>query len=210
MVNLIDISEALQKGDASTVEKLVRLSLAEGLTPKEILEKGLIQGMDIIGEKFKKNEVYVPEVLIAARAMHVGMDVLKPKLTETGVKNIGKVIIGTVKGDLHDIGKNLVKMMLEGAGFEVIDLGVDVGEEKFIEAIKEQKPNIVGMSALLTTTMINMPKVINAIKNAGLREKVKIMIGGAPITKNYAEQIGADGYSPDAASAVTDAKKLIF
>jgi len=210
MVNLIDISEALQKGDASTVEKLVRLSLAEGLTPKEILEKGLIQGMDIIGEKFKKNEVYVPEVLIAARAMHAGMDVLKPKLTETGVKNIGKVIIGTVKGDLHDIGKNLVKMMLEGAGFEVIDLGVDVGEEKFIEAIKEQKPNIVGMSALLTTTMINMPKVINAIKNAGLREKVKIMIGGAPITKNYAEQIGADGYSPDAASAVTDAKKLIF
>jgi len=210
MVNLIDISEALQKGDASTVEKLVRLSLAEGLTPKEILEKGLIQGMDIIGEKFKKNEVYVPEVLIAARAMHVGMDVLKPKLTETGVKNIGKVIIGSVKGDLHDIGKNLVKMMLEGAGFEVIDLGVDVGEEKFIEAIKEQKPNIVGMSALLTTTMINMPKVINAIKNAGLREKVKIMIGGAPITKNYAEQIGADGYSPDAASAVTDAKKLIF
>ncbi len=210
MVNLIDISEALQRGDASTVEKLVRLSLAEGLTPKEILEKGLIQGMDIIGEKFKKNEVYVPEVLIAARAMHAGMDVLKPKLTETGVKNIGKVIIGTVKGDLHDIGKNLVKMMLEGAGFEVIDLGVDVGEEKFIEAIKEQKPNIVGMSALLTTTMINMPKVINAIKNAGLREKVKIMIGGAPITKNYAEQIGADGYSPDAASAVTDAKKLIF
>lgn len=210
MLNLNEISEALQRGDAEKVKELVKQALEEEITPKDILGNGLIAGMNIIGVKFKNNEVYVPEVLIAARAMHAGMDVLKPKLVETGVKNIGKVVIGTVKGDLHDIGKNLVKMMMEGAGFEVIDLGVDVGEEKFVEAIKEQKPNIIGMSALLTTTMVNMPKVIKAIENAGLRNKVKIMIGGAPITKNYAEQIGADGYSPDAASAAEDAKKLII
>ncbi len=210
MLNLDEISEALQKGNASKVEELVREALSKQFSPKDILENGLIKGMNIIGVKFKNNEVYVPEVLIAARAMHAGMDVLKPKLVETGVKNIGKVVIGTVKGDLHDIGKNLVKMMLEGAGFEVIDLGVDVSEEKFIEAIREKKPNIVGMSALLTTTMINMPKIIKAIEEAGLRDKVKIMIGGAPITKNYAEQIGADGYSPDAASAAEDARKFVM
>jgi 5-methyltetrahydrofolate--homocysteine methyltransferase len=165
--------------------------------------------MSIIGEKFKKNEVYVPEVLIAARAMHAGMDVLKPKLIETGVKNIGKVVMGTVTGDLHDIGKNLVKMMLEGAGFEVVDLGVDVSAEKFVEAVKEHQPNIIGMSALLTTTMVNMVEVIKALDVAGLRNKVKIMIGGAPITQNYAEQIGADGYSPDAASAADKAKTFL-
>ena len=141
--------------------------------------------------------------------MYAGMDVLKPKLTETGVKNIGKVVIGTVKGDLHDIGKNLVEMMLEGAGFEVIDLGIDVSEEKFVEAVKMHQPNIVGMSALLTTTMVNMPEVIKALEAAGLRDKVKIMIGGAPITQNYADQIGADGYSPDAASAVDKAKTFL-
>ncbi|GAB4112421.1 MAG: corrinoid protein [Candidatus Caldatribacteriota bacterium] len=210
MLNLNEISEALQNGNANKVETLVQTALSEQFSPRDILENGLIKGMNIIGIKFKNNEVYVPEVLIAARAMHAGMDVLKPKLVETGVKNIGKVVIGTVKGDLHDIGKNLVKMMLEGAGFEVIDLGVDVSEEKFIEAIRENKPNIVGMSALLTTTMINMPKVIKAIEEAGLRDKVKIMIGGAPITKNYAEQIGADGYSPDAASAAEDARKFVM
>ena len=209
MVNLDVISEALQRGDAEKVEELVKKALEENLTPKKILEDGLIKGMDIIGKKFKKNEVYVPEVLIAARAMHAGMDVLKPKLIETGVKNIGTVAIGTVKGDLHDIGKNLVKMMLEGAGFEVIDLGVDVTTDKFVEAVKEHKPNIIGMSALLTTTMVNMPEVIEALEAAGLRDKVKIMIGGAPITQNYADQIGADGYSPDAASAVDNAKSFI-
>jgi len=165
--------------------------------------------MSIIGEKFKKNEVYVPEVLIAARAMHAGMDVLKPKLIESGVKNIGKIVMGTVQGDLHDIGKNLVEMMLEGAGFEVIDLGTDVSADKFIEAVKEHQSNIMGMSALLTTTMINMVEVIKALDVAGLRDKVKIMIGGAPITQNYADQIGADGYSPDAASAVDKAKAFL-
>jgi len=209
MVDLNNVSEALQRGDAEKVGELVKKALEEKLTPKEILENGLIKGMDIIGAKFKKNEVYVPEVLIAARAMHAGMDILRPKLVETGVKNIGKVAIGTVKGDLHDIGKNLVKMMLEGAGFEVIDLGTDVSEDKFVEAVKVHQPNIVGMSALLTTTMVNMPEVIKALEAAGLRDKVKIMIGGAPITQNYADQIGADGYSPDAASAVDSAKSFI-
>ena len=209
MVNLDDISKALQRGDAEKVSELVSQALQEDIVPKKILEEGLIQGMSIIGEKFKKNEVYVPEVLIAARAMHAGMDVLKPKLTETGVKNIGKVVMGTVKGDLHDIGKNLVKMMLEGAGFEVIDLGVDVSEEKFVEAVKAHQPNIVGMSALLTTTMVNMPEVIKALEAAGLRDKVRVMVGGAPITQNYADQIGADGYSPDAASAADKAKAFL-
>lgn len=209
MVDLNNVSEALQRGDAEKVEELIRKALEENLTPKNILEDGLIKGMGIIGAKFKKNEVYVPEVLIAARAMHAGMNILKPKLIETGVKNIGIVAIGTVKGDLHDIGKNLVKMMLEGAGFEVIDLGIDVSVDKFVEAVKEHKPNIIAMSALLTTTMVNMPEVIKALEAAGLRGKVKIMIGGAPITQNYADQIGADGYSPDAASAVDKAKTFI-
>ena len=209
MVDLNNISEALQKGDAEKVGKLVKKAIEEKLTPKKILEDGLIKGMGIIGAKFKKNEVYVPEVLIAARAMHAGMDILKPKLIESGVKNIGKVAIGTVKGDLHDIGKNLVKMMLEGAGFEVIDLGIDVSPDKFVEAVKEHKPNIIAMSALLTTTMVNIPEVIKALETAGLRDKVKIMIGGAPITQNYADQIGADGCSPDAASAVDKAKTFI-
>jgi len=209
MVDLNNVSEALQRGDAEKVAELVKQALEQNLLPKDILENGLIKGMDIIGKKFKKNEVYVPEVLIAARAMHAGMSILRPKLIETGVKNIGTVAIGTVKGDLHDIGKNLVKMMLEGAGFEVIDLGVDVTTDKFVEAVKEHKPNIIGMSALLTTTMVNMAEVIKALEAAGLRDKVKIMIGGAPITQNYADQIGADGYSPDAASAVDKAKTFV-
>ena len=209
MVNLNGVSEALQRGKADKVSELVRRALNEGKTPKNILEEGLIHGMSIIGKKFKKNEVYVPEVLIAARAMHAGMDVLKPKLIETGVKNIGKVVMGTVQGDLHDIGKNLVEMMLEGAGFEVIDLGTDISKDKFVEAVKEHKPNIIGMSALLTTTMVNMVEVIKALDVAGLRDKVKIMVGGAPITQNYADQIGADGYSPDASSAVDKAKVFL-
>ena len=209
MVNLNGVSEALQRGKADKVSELVRQALNEGATPKNILEEGLIHGMSIIGRKFKKNEVYVPEVLIAARAMHAGMDVLKPKLIETGVENIGKVVMGTVQGDLHDIGKNLVEMMLEGAGFEVIDLGTDISKDKFVEAVKEHKPNIIGMSALLTTTMVNMVEVIKALDVAGLRDKVKIMVGGAPITQNYADQIGADGYSPDASSAVDKAKVFL-
>ena len=209
MVDLNDISEALQSGNAEKVVELINQALEENVVPKEILENGLIKGMGIIGEKFKKNEVYVPEVLIAARAMHAGMTVLKPRLAETGVKNLGKVTMGTVKGDLHDIGKNLVNMMLEGAGFEVIDLGVDVSAEKFVEAVREHQPNILGMSALLTTTMINMADVIKALENEGLRAKVKIMIGGAPITQNYAMQIGADSYASDAASAADLAKSYV-
>jgi len=209
MVDLNDISEALQRGKADKLSELVKQALAEGIAPKNILEEGLIHGMSIIGKKFKKNEVYVPEVLIAARAMHAGMDILKPKLIESGVKNIGRVVMGTVKGDLHDIGKNLVEMMLEGAGFEVIDLGTDISTDKFVEAVKEHKPNIIGMSALLTTTMVNIPEVIKALEAASLRDKVKIMVGGAPITQNYADQIGADGYSPDASSAVDKAKTFL-
>lgn len=209
MADLDKISIALQKGDANKVAALVKQALEENIVPKEVLENGLIKGMGIIGDKFKKNEVYVPEVLIAARAMHSGMDVLRPKLVETGVKNIGKVVIGTVKGDLHDIGKNLVKMMLEGVGFEVIDLGADVSADNFVAAVREHQPDIIGMSALLTTTMINMAEVIKGLKVAGLRDKVKVMIGGAPITQDYAEQIGADSYAPDAASASDLAKKFI-
>jgi len=209
MVNLDNLSEALQKGDAEKVRNLVTQAIEEKLSPRDILENGLIKGMDIIGVKFKKNEVYVPEVLIAARAMHAGMDILKPKLTETGVQNKGKFVIGTVMGDLHDIGKNLVKMMLEGAGFEVIDLGVDISPDSFVDSVKKHKPDILGMSALLTTTMVNMVEVIKAIDAAGLRSKVKVIIGGAPVTQNYADQISADGYAPDAASAVELAKKII-
>jgi len=209
MVDLNDISEALQKGKANKVSELVKQSLNENIAPKKILEEGLIHGMSIIGKRFKKNEIYVPEVLISARAMHAGMDVLKPKLIESGVKNIGKVVMGTVKGDLHDIGKNLVEMMLEGAGFEVVDLGTDISTDKFVEAVKEHKPNIIGMSALLTTTMVNIPEVIKALEAASLRDKVKIMVGRAPITQNYADQIGADGYSPDASSAVDKAKTFL-
>ncbi len=209
MVDFKSLCEALQRGDVDTVEEMVKTALAEDVSPKEILDNGLISGMNIIGIKFKNNEVYVPEVLLAARAMYAGMDLLKPKLIETGVKNIGKVVIGTVMGDLHDIGKNLVKMMLEGAGFEVVDLGVNVSPERFISAVKEHQPDILGMSALLTTTMLNMNGVIQSLQSADLREKVKIMIGGAPVTQKYAEQIGADKYSPDAASAVEDAKMFL-
>lgn len=203
------ISENLQNGNAPKVAELVKKALEEGISPKDILEKGLIAGMDIIGEKFKNNEVYVPEVLIAARAMHAGMDVLKPVLTSSGVEPIAKVVIGTVKGDLHDIGKNLVKMMLEGAGFDVIDLGVDVTAEKFIETVKEYNPNIVAMSALLTTTMSHMRTVIEELEKEGFRDQVRVIIGGAPITDKYAEEIGADGYAPDAASAVDKCKELL-
>ena len=209
MIDFKAVSEALQRGEADQVSEFVKQALEENIAPKKILEEGLIKGMSVIGVKFKNNEVYVPEVLIAARAMNAGMDILKPKLTETGVQNIGKIVIGTVSGDLHDIGKNLVRMMLEGAGFEVIDLGTDVTANQFVDAIKEHQPNILCMSALLTTTMVNMAEVIKAIETAGLREQVKVMIGGAPITQNYAEQITADGYSPDAATAVDDAKAFI-
>lgn len=209
MAILTQISENLQSGNAPKVGELVKEALKQGISPKDILQGGLIAGMDIIGMKFKNNEVYVPEVLIAARAMHAGMDVLKPVLSESGVEPIGKVIIGTVKGDLHDIGKNLVKMMMEGAGFDVVDLGVDVPAEKFVEAVNEHNSNIIAMSALLTTTMPYMKTVIETLEKAGLKDKVKIMVGGAPVTNNYAKEIGADGYASDAASATSKCKELL-
>ncbi len=207
MADLNGISAALQKGDRNTVTKLVQQAIDEKVSPKKILEEGLIAGMAIIGAKFKKNEVYVPEVLIAARAMHAGMNLLQPVLTSSGVQPIGKIVLGTVKGDLHDIGKNLVGMMLKGGGFQVIDLGTDVPADKFVASVKENGKCVVAMSALLTTTMPQMRDVVKALKAAGLTAKV--MIGGAPVTQNYADEIGAEGYAADAASAVDVAKKLV-
>jgi 5-methyltetrahydrofolate--homocysteine methyltransferase len=206
MADLKAISEALMKGNAKLVGELVKKAVDEKMKPKDILDKGLIAGMSTIGEKFKKNEVYVPEVLIAARAMHAGLAVLEPVLAKAGVKPVGSFMVGTVKGDLHDIGKNLVAMMVKGAGFKVIDMGIDVSPEKFVEGIKKENPQVLGLSALLTTTMPMMKNTIAAVKAAGL--KVKVMIGGAPVTQAYANEIGADGYAADAASAVDVAKKL--
>ena len=206
MADFEKISEMLQKGKAKDVEAMVKEALDEGVPPGDILEKGLISGMGIIGGKFKKNDVYVPEVLIAARAMNSGMKVLEPALAEAGAKPLGIVAVGTVKNDLHDIGKNLVCMMLKGAGFQVVDLGIDVPPEKFVEAVKDGA-QVLGLSALLTTTMPQMKTVIDALKEAGV--DTKVMIGGAPVTQAYAEEIGAEGYAPDAASAVDEAKKLI-
>jgi 5-methyltetrahydrofolate--homocysteine methyltransferase len=208
MADLNGISEALQKGDRNTVVELVQAAIDEGVAPKTILDEGLIAGMGIIGGKFKKNEVYVPEVLIAARAMHGGMDILAPVLAASGVEPAGQIVLGTVKGDLHDIGKNLVAMMLKGAGFNVIDIGVDAPAEKFVEAAKEAGKCIVAMSALLTTTMPAMAEAVKALKAAGLGD-IKTMVGGAPVTQEYADEIGADGYAPDAASAADVAKELV-
>jgi|SRR5690606_14886382 len=205
---LNDISTFLQQGRAKNVKESVQKALDEGMDPKTILNHGLLAGMSIIGQKFKNNEVYVPEVLIAARAMYAGMEVLKPVLTETGVESKGKVILGTVKGDLHDIGKNLVKMMMEGQGLEVIDLGTDVPAEKFVEAAKEHNAQIIACSALLTTTMTEMQNVVEAAKKAGIRDQVTIMVGGAPVTENFCKSIGADIYRPDAASAAEAAAKI--
>ncbi len=198
---LQDMSDALQKGRAKLVQQYVEQAIAEGVSARQILSDGLLLGMGIIGEKFKKNEVFVPEVLVAARAMNAGTAMLKPLLTEEGVKAVGKVVIGTVAGDLHDIGKNLVRLMMEGKGFEVIDLGVDVSAEKFVETVKETGSQIVGVSALLTTTMSSMKDVVDAFNAAGLRDQVKIMVGGAPVTQQFCDSIGADAYTPDAATA---------
>ncbi len=209
MADFKAISEALKAGKAPAVKQLVQDAVNEGVNPEEILNKSLVVGMGEIGELFKNNEVYVPEVLIAARAMKAGMEIIKPLLVAKDVKPIAKVAIGTVKGDLHDIGKNLVGMMLEGAGFQVIDLGIDVGPEKFLDACVNQGATLIGLSALLTTTMPSMKDTVEALKNAGIRNKVGVMIGGAPVTQNFSDEIGADGYTPDAASAVDLAKALI-
>ena len=206
---LQEIASNLYNGDDKTVAELVQQALDQGLAPGEVLAGGLIAGMDEVGKDFKAGDLYVPEVLIAARAMHAGMGVLRPLLAEADVPSAGTYLIGTVEGDLHDIGKNLVRMMLEGAGFETIDLGTDVRPDGFVEAVREHQPQIVGMSALLTTTMVNMKIAIEALEEAGLRDSIKIMVGGAPVTAAFAEEIGADGYAPDAASAVDVAREFV-
>ena len=209
MAIIDNISEALQKGKAKDVVTLIEQALNEGVSAKDILDNGLLHGMSLLGVRFKNNEVFVPEVLIAARALNKGTEALKPRLIEAGVKPIGKVVICTVKGDLHDIGKNLVRMMLEGAGFEVIDLGVDVDENKIVDAIKQHQPQVLCLSALLTTTMSQQGVVIEALKTSGLRDKVKVMVGGAPVTQSFCESIHADAYSQDAASAAEAAKAFV-
>ncbi|MGO8695799.1 MAG: corrinoid protein [Rectinemataceae bacterium] len=209
MSTLDDISALLQKGRANETKAAVQKALDEGIGAKDVLENGLMAGMSIIGGKFKRNEVYVPEVLIAARAMNAGLEPLKPHLVSAGVKSRGSVVIGTVKGDLHDIGKNLVKMMMEGKGFAVHDLGVDVSSEKFVNAAREFNADIVCCSALLTTTMTEMKSVVEALKASGLRDKLTIMVGGAPVTDSFCKSIGADLYSPDAASAADAAVSVV-
>jgi len=205
---LSKMASNLYEGEEEKVAALVQQALDQGMEPQEILADGLIAGMDKVGVDFKAGDLFVPEVLIAARAMSAGMRVLRPLLAESDVTSAGKYVVGTVKGDLHDIGKNLVKMMLEGAGFETIDLGTDVDPASFVSAIQEHQPNLVGMSALLTTTMVNMKATIEALQEAGLRDSVKIMVGGAPVTAAFAEEIGADAYAPDAATAVDLAREL--
>ena len=198
---LQEISQKLQEGRAKVVKQLVQQAVDEGVPAKDILQDGLMAGMNVVGEKFKNNEVFVPEVLVAARAMNMGVTVLKPLLTDAGVEAAGKLCIGTIKGDLHDIGKNLVKMMMEGKGFEVIDLGTDVAPETFVQTAKEQGCQIICVSALLTTTMSGMADVVKCAEEAGIRDQVKIMVGGAPVTEAFCKQIGADAYTPDAATA---------
>ncbi len=208
MADMQAMAQVLEKGDRDATVQLVKQALDEGVSAEQVLNEGLIVGMDSIGRKFKNNEVYVPEVLIAARAMAGAMEVLEPILAESGVKPRGKVVIGTVKQDLHDIGKNLVAMMLKGGGFQVTDLGVDVEPQKFVDAAKEYEAGVVALSALLTTTMPNMEAVIQALKEAGL-DGVKVIIGGAPVTQEFADKIGASGYAPDAASAVDLTRDLV-
>ncbi|MCM8764513.1 MAG: corrinoid protein [Candidatus Omnitrophica bacterium] len=205
---LDEIKQTIIKGDAKKATELVTKALSENIGVEKILNEGLIAGMNVVGVKFKNNEFYVPEVLIAARAMNQAMAILQPEIAKAGIKSQAKVAIGTVKGDLHDIGKNLVSMMWKGAGFEVMDLGIDVPEEKFVEAAKNGA-QLIGLSALLTTTMPAMKSVIEKLKSEGVRDRVKIIIGGAPVTQTYADEIGADGYAPDAGSAVDKAKELL-
>ena len=206
---LKEMSEVLIKGKAKEVAELVEQALKDGTDPGTILNDGLLPGMNVIGVRFRNNEVYVPEVLIAARAMKAGTEILRPKLVEQGVEPVGVIVIGTVKGDLHDIGKNLLGMMLEGAGFNVIDLGIDVDPKQFVESAIENTCSLIGVSALLTTTMTNMKAVVETVRESKIADKVKVMVGGAPVTQAFCDEIGADGYAPDAASGADLAKKLI-
>ena len=203
-----DLKVAVIDMEVERAVELTKKALDEGKKAEDIMNSSLVLAMDIVGEQYDKGEKYVPEMLLSAKAMKAAMGLLRPLLVESGVEMKGKIAIGTVEGDLHDIGQNLVSMMLEGAGFEVINLGAETPADTFVESVKENKPDIVGMSALLTTTMLHMPEVIDALKEAGLRDQVRVMIGGAPVTQEYADEIGADGYAPDAASAVKLAKSL--
>jgi 5-methyltetrahydrofolate--homocysteine methyltransferase len=203
------ISTAIMEGDADKTASLVQKALDQGLVAKDILDNGMVVGMGEVGVRFKAGDMFVPEVLMSADSMQAGLNVLRPRLVESGVKLIGKILMGTVKGDLHDIGKNLVNMMCEGAGFEIVDIGFNADPEKFVEAIKEHKPDVVGMSAMLTTTMRAMAHTIKAIEEAGLRDQVKIMVGGAPVDAAFAERIGADGYGSNAPAGSDLAKKLV-
>jgi 5-methyltetrahydrofolate--homocysteine methyltransferase len=203
------ISTAIMEGDAEKTANLVQRGLDQGLVAKDILDNGMVVGMGEVGVRFKAGDMFVPEVLMSADSMQAGLDVLRPHLVASGVKLIGKILMGTVKGDLHDIGKNLVNMMCEGAGFEIVDIGFNVDPEKFIEAIKEHQPDVVGMSAMLTTTMRAMAQTIKAIEEAGLRDQVKIMVGGAPVDAAFAERIGADGYGSNAPAGSDLAKKFV-
>lgn len=209
MENLQTIANAVYNGESETVAEYTKKTIEEGFSAVEILEKGLMFGMDRVGVDFKSGDLFIPEVLVASRAMQAGMEILKPLLMTQEVKTPGKIVLGTVQGDLHDIGKSLVSIMLQGAGFEVVDLGVDVSTEKFLEAITTHKPDLVGMSSLLTTTMPQMEANIKAIEKAGLRKNVQIMVGGAPLTESYAQSIGADGYAQNSSLAVDKAKELL-
>ena len=209
MVNYDNINEGISKGNISLVKETVNQLLEEGVEPMTIINDGLMVAMNDVGMRFTNGDMFVPEVMMSAKALHSGMEVLKPLLAAGDYASKGKILIGTVRGDLHDIGKNLVASMLEGCGFEVINLGVDVGSEKFIEAVKENKADILCLSALLTTTMNYMKEVIDALQAAGMRDEVKVMVGGAPVTNAFAQQVGADGYSEDASEAVAVARKLV-
>ncbi|MBM4079852.1 MAG: cobalamin-binding protein [Planctomycetes bacterium] len=209
MADLKALAESVINGKRDQATKLTEQAINEGVPVKKILNEGLIAGMGVVGDRFKKNEFYVPEVLIAARAMNAAMTILEPHLAKAGVEPLAKVVIGTVKGDLHDIGKNLVAMMLKGGGFKVIDKGIDVAPEEYVKTAQAEGAKLVGLSALLTTTMPQMENVVKALKEAGLKGQVKVIIGGAPVTQSYADEIGADGYAPDAASAVDKAKQLL-
>ncbi len=208
MADLKALSNAVIAGNEGLVKELTQLTLDKGIDPLEIINLGFIPGMSIVGDRFKVGDMFVPEVLMAARAMHGGMDLIKPLIADVDIPTKGKVVIGTVKGDLHDIGKNLVGMMIESAGYDVINLGADVSPERFIEAVKENNPQFVAMSALLTTTMLSMRDTIEALEEEGLRDKVKVLVGGAPVSQDFADEIGADGYAPDAASATDLCAKL--
>ncbi len=206
---LEDLAVEVVKGNADAAKNITEDALSQNISAGDILNMGLVAGMNVISEQFKNNEIFIPEVLVAARAMKAGMEIIRPLLAEANIEPLGKILIGTCGGDLHDIGKNIVAMLLEGAGYEVVDLGADVPKEKFLESVEKENPDVLGMSALLTTTMVFMKGMVEALEESGLKNKVKVIIGGAPITQSYADEIRADGYAPDAASAVDLVKTVM-